>query len=410
MCTLIGTSTNVILAGLLHSHDPSQSLHLFDVSVVGVPCAMLGLVYLIIMPRCLLRGRRGSGSDSDDDGPSSPSVRSYTTTFKLTSAYEGIPLSATGIPAAEGVEVLAVAAADAETFTPLSKGSDPEVHEGEVVLVAGVPEAIARLRRDRGLRSGAQGVAMLGAGRRHRCLVEVVLDRSSSFVGRAVRDCYLLDDFDAALVGVRLGARARRRPVPKPKRVARRAGRVRSTSTPGTRGGSVQWGTAVTPVTSVDSVTSVEGGTASDFEGMDAALLLGEGGKQAQEQPEKSFRMSPLGIDPRTLLRAGDALLLEVFPSFLRVYSNSASFALVRAVEGSTPPRFGVLADKLRLLFVSALLLTMVMLAAFGTTSLFSAATATAILFVAVKQLTVAQAFQSIKRESRTAPPHPPLH
>ena len=57
MCTLIGTSTTLIVNGLMVDHDmPSMSM--FEISKVGLPCALIGLLYLRFIGARLLPNRR----------------------------------------------------------------------------------------------------------------------------------------------------------------------------------------------------------------------------------------------------------------------------------------------------------------------------------------------------------------
>ena len=55
-CTLIGTSTNLVVAGLLQEAFPDIQVGLFDLSVYGVPIAMIGLVYVLLASPYLLPG------------------------------------------------------------------------------------------------------------------------------------------------------------------------------------------------------------------------------------------------------------------------------------------------------------------------------------------------------------------
>lgn len=59
-CTLIGTSTNLVVAGLLEKEDPDIKIGLFDLSIYGVPIAMVGVVYILLASPYLLPG--GSGA------------------------------------------------------------------------------------------------------------------------------------------------------------------------------------------------------------------------------------------------------------------------------------------------------------------------------------------------------------
>jgi di/tricarboxylate transporter len=67
VCTLIGTSTNIVVNGLLKSHAPLDTpLHLFDLVPVGVPCALIGLGYVLLCGRWLLPDRRAAVREFDD--------------------------------------------------------------------------------------------------------------------------------------------------------------------------------------------------------------------------------------------------------------------------------------------------------------------------------------------------------
>lgn len=56
ICTLIGTSTNLVIHGLLQSHG-MQGLGFFELAWVGVPCALAGWGYLVFVAPTLLPDR-----------------------------------------------------------------------------------------------------------------------------------------------------------------------------------------------------------------------------------------------------------------------------------------------------------------------------------------------------------------
>ena len=58
LCTLIGTSTNLVTDGLLRSNG-FPGLGFFELAWIGVPCLVVGVVYLVMFSPRLLRGREG---------------------------------------------------------------------------------------------------------------------------------------------------------------------------------------------------------------------------------------------------------------------------------------------------------------------------------------------------------------
>eukprot|EP00934_Nitzschia_sp_Nitz4_P004130 Nitzschia sp. Nitz4//scaffold71_size96697//52407//56542//NITZ4_004698-RA/size96697-augustus-gene-0.145-mRNA-1//1//CDS//3329557256//4120//frame0 len=68
-CTLIGTSTNLVVAGLLterYPDDPDTNIGLFDLGRYGVPIALAGICYMLLASPRLLPGGAHSKGGSDD--------------------------------------------------------------------------------------------------------------------------------------------------------------------------------------------------------------------------------------------------------------------------------------------------------------------------------------------------------
>lgn len=64
-CTLIGTSTNLVVSGLLETKYPNMNkIGMFDLSQFGVPIAMAGISYVVLMTIVVFpRSRNSDGSD-----------------------------------------------------------------------------------------------------------------------------------------------------------------------------------------------------------------------------------------------------------------------------------------------------------------------------------------------------------
>jgi len=78
-CTLIGTSTNLVIAGKFEDQFPDESIGLFDLGAVGVPTLLTGFAYIILFSPALLpgveeldrRAKRSLGIDENkNDGES----------------------------------------------------------------------------------------------------------------------------------------------------------------------------------------------------------------------------------------------------------------------------------------------------------------------------------------------------
>ncbi|MEX0885086.1 MAG: SLC13 family permease, partial [Phycisphaeraceae bacterium] len=59
-CTLIGTSTNLVVNGLLLAQPGQRGITMFEIAWVGLPLTLLGLVYMLLVGRRLLPDRAGA--------------------------------------------------------------------------------------------------------------------------------------------------------------------------------------------------------------------------------------------------------------------------------------------------------------------------------------------------------------
>ena len=64
-CTLIGTSTNLVVEGMMRERYPNATpMGLFTLSLYGVPVALSGMAYILIASPLLLPGGKSSGGGS----------------------------------------------------------------------------------------------------------------------------------------------------------------------------------------------------------------------------------------------------------------------------------------------------------------------------------------------------------
>ena len=67
-CTLVGTSTNLVVSGLLQEQYPDEetgNIGLFDLAIYGVPNAMIGIAYMMVFAPLLLPNGRGASKKDD---------------------------------------------------------------------------------------------------------------------------------------------------------------------------------------------------------------------------------------------------------------------------------------------------------------------------------------------------------
>lgn len=190
--TVVGTSTNVIVRGLLPQYG-QRPLGMFELAPVALPIALLGLAYLALARRLL--PDRG-GNQIDRRYP----LLEYLTDVEILAAS---PLSGKTVREADlrrlyDLNLIAVmrdgAARDAEPHDILAVG--------DVLVVEGRPEALARVSERQGLRLRARpadGAAWAAPGVR---LVEAAVLPRSELVGRTLQEVGFRQRYGANVVAL----------------------------------------------------------------------------------------------------------------------------------------------------------------------------------------------------------------
>ncbi|KFN50214.1 SLC13 family permease [Arenimonas composti] len=203
--TLIGTSTNLIVAGLVVAQG-LPPLKLFDPFWVGLPAVLVGVLYLSTLGRWLLPTRRSALE----------AARAETCEFAVEMLVEpggrlvGRTVDDAGLRHLEG-SFLVELAREGELLAAVAP--DTVLNAGDRLVFVGITDAIRELRRIDGLRPATDQVFKLGsvAGSRH--LVELVLSPFSPAVGRNLRESAFRNHYEAVVIAVsRQGRRVQAKP------------------------------------------------------------------------------------------------------------------------------------------------------------------------------------------------------
>ncbi|MCB9778488.1 MAG: SLC13 family permease [Alphaproteobacteria bacterium] len=195
-CTLIGTSTNLVVHGLAvqaaATHPALVPPGMFTSTWVGLPLTLLGGAVLVALAPVLLPDRRPALSVDDDP-------REYTMELAVP---PGSPLVGRTIAEADlrhlqhgflaelvrGDKVLAAV------------GPEERLEAGDRLVFVGALESMVDLQRTRGL-APAVG-STFESPRGERQLVEAVVAPSNPLVGRTIRDGRFRDRYNAAVLAV----------------------------------------------------------------------------------------------------------------------------------------------------------------------------------------------------------------
>jgi di/tricarboxylate transporter len=190
--TTIGTSTNLVVSGLLQQTG-AEPFGLFEITRVGLPLALAGLVVVSLLAPSVLperqSPRRGLASARDFV------VRMI---VEPQGPIAGRSVEAAGLRHLEGVFLVEIERGG-EPIAPVAPTM--VLREGDHLLFVGRAQVVADLRNIPGLVSAeTPHLEQLDAAD-HR-LVETVVGAASPLLGRTPKDVGFRERYDAAIVGI----------------------------------------------------------------------------------------------------------------------------------------------------------------------------------------------------------------
>jgi di/tricarboxylate transporter len=191
--TMIGTSTNLTVAGLMIEADMPE-MGFFELFPLGAPIACIGVLYLITVGWRLLPDREAPGDLIGENR------REYMMAMRVE---DDCPLADRSVEDAGLRELpglfLVEIDRDGRVITPVAP--DVPIRRGDVLVFAGVVSTIVDLQRIRGLVSVEEEQASVLASQR-RTLVEAVVSNSSPLVGNTVKGVSFRTVYDAAVIAI----------------------------------------------------------------------------------------------------------------------------------------------------------------------------------------------------------------
>ena len=204
MCTLIGTSTNLIVYGMMAEKPELPTLGMFDLAWVGVPCALLGLAYILITSKFLLPNREAAVSLNDDP-------RRYTTEMIVepNGSMVGKTIHQAGL---RHLDSLYLAEIDRGNEIMLAVPSNTVLRGNDRLIFVGIVESVVELRKMRGLTPATDQVFKLGDKDENRQLIEAVVSNTCPMIGKTIRGARFRTNYGAAVIAVgRNGHRVRQK-------------------------------------------------------------------------------------------------------------------------------------------------------------------------------------------------------
>ena len=194
MCTLIGTSTNLVVNGLVIANTDLPSLRMFDVAWVGLPCVMAGSILLLTAHRWLLPARKPAISEGDDP-------RQYTVEMVVEagSSLVGKTVEQAGLRHLPGLYLVEIQRGQ-QLLTAI--GPRETLQARDQLVFVGAVTSIVDLHQIRGLKPATDQVFKLNTPRTDRTLIEAVVSNTCPLVGKTIREGHFRNHYRAVVLAV----------------------------------------------------------------------------------------------------------------------------------------------------------------------------------------------------------------
>ena len=191
--TVIGTSTNLVVSGLLEESG-EEPLGLFELTPIGGVSALVGLAVLIgLVPR-LLPDRRAVGEDLSEE------IREFTLSMEVVprDRLEGMTVEDAGLRQLEGVYLVEVVR-NSQVIAPV--GPRTRLRGDDRLTFAGRVDLVVDLQRMRGLRSTEEEHLSAVESPEHT-FYEAVIGPASPLVGRTPAQADFRNRYGAAVLAI----------------------------------------------------------------------------------------------------------------------------------------------------------------------------------------------------------------
>lgn len=197
-CTLIGTSTNLVVNGLMITHG-IPGMHLFEISAVGVPYAIVGVVYLLIIGRRLLPDRKELLEQLGE------TRREFLVEMMVLPGCRliGQTVEAAGLRHLPALFLIEIDRGD-KLISPV--GPEELIRMNDRLLFTGVVSSIVELEKIAGFVPATDpSYEVAPSQQRRRRLCEAVISVNSPLIGKTIREADFRAVYGAAVVAVHRG-------------------------------------------------------------------------------------------------------------------------------------------------------------------------------------------------------------
>ena len=189
MVTLVGTSTNLLVSGVLQSEGIAP-LGMFEMTPVGIVILLVGVAFVSVFVRQLIPVRQSLSTMM-----AGPGAREYVTELSISPESPLLGRDYAEVFGSSRAELLFYARQDAMVMPPYAGHT---IQRGDVIMLRGNVDTLAGLQDEFGLRLFQES----RFDPKSMQFYELAIAPHSSVVGRTVGDLHLWRDYGAILVAV----------------------------------------------------------------------------------------------------------------------------------------------------------------------------------------------------------------
>jgi di/tricarboxylate transporter len=194
-CTLIGTSTNLVVNGLMIDAN-LKGMHLFEITAIGLPYALIGVAYLVLIAPRLLPDRREMLEQLG------AARREFLVEMLVDPGCRliGKSIEEAGLRHLPGLFLIEINREGTE-IGPVAP--EERLQAGDRLVFTGIVSSIVELERIPGLvPAGDPSYEVSPSGKRQRKLCEAVISPWSPLIGKTIRGADFRTTYGAAVVAV----------------------------------------------------------------------------------------------------------------------------------------------------------------------------------------------------------------
>ncbi len=192
-CTLIGTSTNLVVSGIIEK-DMGVKVELFEIAKVGIPFSLIMFTVITLLSKWLLPVRSSAIDQMGDP-------KQYTTEMILSPGSVLIGKTIRQADLTEENDINLIEIIRGKNSIPAADYSIT-LEEDDRLVFAGGLDMISEVQKMKGLAPVMDRLFKIGTPRPDRCFVEAVVSNSNQFIGRSIVGSHFRSLYDSVVVAI----------------------------------------------------------------------------------------------------------------------------------------------------------------------------------------------------------------